>query len=231
MIPAENRSAVLSRRPFLQAGAAAALGLFWNRWLSAESTQKAKGKAKSVILIFNSGAPSHIDLWDPKPNATETVRGQFKPIATNVNGVQISELQPRLAKQADRYAIVRTVHHTHTQHNSGMHWSIVGRPYPIDSTLIHPSRADCPSFGTLVGWLAQREGQNTAVPPYVITPFPHCDSTVYITPGQFGGCLGVRYDPFVLDADPNAADFRVRDLGVDKSLSPDRLRERLGLYD
>ena len=71
-----------------------------------------------------------------------------------------------------------------------MHWSIVGRPYRVDSTLINPSRADYPSFGTLVGWLARRDGYAGGVPPYVITPFPHCDSTVYITPGQFGGCLG-----------------------------------------
>jgi hypothetical protein len=102
MPPAADRPAVFSRRPFLQASAAAALGLFWNRWLMAESSQKAKGKAKSVILIFNSGAPSHIDLWDPKPNAAETVRGPYKPIQTNVNSIQISQLLPRLAKQADR---------------------------------------------------------------------------------------------------------------------------------
>ena len=60
-----------------------------------------------------------------------------------------------------------------------------------------------------MGWLAQRDGYSGHVPPYVITPYPHCDSTVYLTPGQYGGCLGVRYDPFVLDADPNAKDFRL----------------------
>jgi hypothetical protein len=203
-----NRPVLISRRPLLKAGAAAALGLFWNQWLRAESTQNAKGKARSVILIFNSGAPSHIDLWDPKPNAPETIRGPYQPIQTNVNGVQISQMLPLLAKHADRYAIVRTVHHTHTQHNSGMHWSIVGKPYKIDSTLINPSRNDYPSFGTLVGWLAQQEERTSAVPPYVITPYPHCDSTVYVTPGQYGGCLGAKYDPFVLNADPNAANFQ-----------------------
>jgi hypothetical protein len=182
-------------------------------------------------MIFNCGGPSHIDLWDPKPEATDTVRGPFRPIDTSVSGIQISDLLPKLAQRADKLAIVRSVHHTHGGHNAGMYWSIVGRPYKKDDTLINPGPGDYPSFGTLVGWLAQRDGYSGAVPPYVITPYPHCDSTVYITPGQFGGCLGVRYDPFVLDADPNAADFRVRDLGLDKSLSPDRLRERLGLYD
>lgn len=218
----------LSRRPFLQASAAAALGLFWNDWLRAESTQRAKSKARSVILIFNSGAPSHIDLWDPKPNASDTVRGPYKPIQTNVNGIQISSLLPRLAKQADHYAIVRTVHHRQTQHNSGMHWSIVGRPYRIDDTLINPSRSDYPSFGTLIGWLAQQEGTVSAVPPYVITPFPHCDSTVYITPGQYGGCLGARFDPYVLNADPNARDFQPS-FGGKEILPPARLDGRRGL--
>ena len=67
----------------------------------------------------------------------------------------------------------------HSSHNAGMYWSIVGRPYRMDSTLINPSRTDYPSVGTLVGWLAQRDGYSGAVPPYVITPEPHCDSTVY----------------------------------------------------
>ncbi len=102
-------------------------------------------------------------------------------------------------------------------------------PYRVDSTLIHPSRTDQPGVGTLVGWLAQRDGFSRGVPPYVITPFPHCDSKVYITPGQYGGCLGARYDPFVLDDDPNAANFKVRNLALDASLTVDRLQDRLGL--
>jgi hypothetical protein len=182
-----------------------------------------------VILIFNCGGPSHLDLWDPKPDATDTVRGPFQPISTNVAGIQVSELLPRLARHIDKLAIVRSVHHSHSSHNAGMHWSIVGRPYRKDSTLINPSATDYPSFGTLVGWLAQRDGYSGAVPPYVITPFPHCDSTVYVTPGQFGGCLGIRFDPFVVDADPSADDFRVRNLSLDDTLTPQRLQSRLAL--
>ncbi len=187
------------------------------------------GKAKSVILIFNCGAPSHLDLFDPKPLATDTVRGEFATIETAVPGMQFTELIPDLAQRAGKLAVVRTVHHTHGGHNSGMAWSIVGRPYKMDSTLINPAPSDYPSFGTLVGWLAQRDGYSGSVPPYVITPYPHCDSTVYITPGQYGGCLGVRYDPFVLDADPNAADFKVRNLGLVDGLTRDRFEERQSL--
>ena len=191
----------------------------------------AAAKAKSVILIFNCGAPSHIDLWDPKPDAGETVRGDFATISTAVPGIHVTELLPELAKRTDKLAILRSLHHTHSSHNAGMHWSIVGRPYRVDSTLIHPAATDEPSFGTLVGWLAQRDGYSAGVPPYVITPEPHCDSRVYITPGQFGGCLGVRYDPFVVGGDPNAADFSVRDLKLASELSNERLATRGSLVE
>ena len=185
--------------------------------------------AKSVILIFNCGAPSHLDLWDMKPLAAAEVRGLFQPVQTNVPGIEISELLPGLAQRMDRLSIVRSVHHSHGGHNSGMHWSTVGRPYRIDSTLINPGPADLPCFGTLVGWLAQRDGYSAGVPPYVITPFPHCDSRKYLTPGQFGGCLGSRFDPFVLDADPGAKDFRVPGLKLDPAMDRQRLSSRLEL--
>jgi hypothetical protein len=226
---AQSPERFASRRLFLghTAGVIGALASSWGR-LSAAQPQ-ASGKAHSVILIFNCGAPSHIDLWDPKPDAPAAVRGEFQPIATNVAGIQVSELLPRLAARSDKLAIVRSVHHTHSSHNAGMQWSIVGRPYRVDSTLINPSPTDYPSFGTLVGWLAQRDGYSGAVPPYVITPEPHCDSRVYVTPGQFGGCLGVRYDPFVLQADPNADDFRVRNLRLNEELTEQRLKQRTEL--
>jgi hypothetical protein len=223
--------AELSRRQFLHSGALGALGLFWADWLraAAAGAPGRRARARSVILIFNAGAPSHLDLWDMKPEAPDNVRGPFRPVATNVPGVRVSELLPHLARRADRYAIVRTVHHHHTQHNSGMYWSIVGRPYRLDSTLINPSRTDYPSFGTLVGWLARRDGYGGALPPYVITPAPHCDSLAYITPGQFGSCLGACYDPLVLNADPNAPGFRVPNLTPPPDVPAPRLGARRAL--
>lgn len=220
----------VSRRAWLQ-GSAAGFGSLALLNRGAGQAAPVQGKARSVILIFNCGAPSHLDLFDPKPQATDTVRGPFATIDTAVPGLQVTELIPELAQRAARLAVVRTVHHTHGGHNSGMQWSIVGRPYRMDSTLINPAPSDYPSFGTLVGWLAQRDGYSGSVPPYVITPYPHCDSTVYITPGQFGGCLGVRYDPFVLDADPNAANFKVRNLGLTEGLSRERFDERFALQE
>ena len=188
-------------------------------------------KAKSVILIFNCGAPSHTDLWDMKPLAPAEIRGEFRPIATSVAGIEISELLPRLATRMKDLSIIRSVHHHHGGHNSGMYWSTVGKPYRIDSTLINPSRADIPCFGTLVSWLAQRDGYTGGVPPYVITPFPHCDSTKYLTPGQFGGCLGSRFDPFVLNADPAAKGFQVPGLRLDTAMDSERLASRKLLLD
>jgi hypothetical protein len=220
----------VSRRAALQVGSLGlgAVASFWADWLQAATAPAAvpPGKAKSVILIFNCGAPSHIDLWDCKPDAPDSVRGPFRPIATNVSGIQVSELLPRMAKRADKLAIIRTVHHSHGSHNSGMYWSIVGRPYPIDNTLINPSRSDYPSLGTLIGWLAQRDGYTGSLPPYVITPAPHCDSPVYITPGQYGGFLGPKYDPLVVNSDPNAAGFKVPNLGLNSAVTSGRLNER-----
>ncbi len=220
----------LNRRSFLAAGALGGLGAFWSRLRSAEAaTPRRGGKAKAVILIFNCGGPSHVDLWDPKPEASDDTRGTFRPLATNVDGMRFTEILPRMAKRADRLAVLRSVHHTHTSHNSAMYWSIVGQPYRVDSTLINPSRADLPSVGTLVGWLAQRDGYAGPLPPYVITPAPHCDSTQYITPGQLGGCLGPQNDPFVLNSDPNAAGFKVPDIGLVDGLTAPRLEERRSL--
>jgi hypothetical protein len=226
----------VTRRHILRAGSCGLLGLGLGQFgglasLASSVGQSGPGKAKSVILIFNGGAPSHLDLWDPKPDAPAEIRGVFSAIKTNVPGIHITELLPRMARRMDKVAIVRSVYHEHGQHNAGMYWATAGRPFRIDSTLINPSRSDLPSFGTLVGWLAQRDGFSGAVPPYVITPFPTCDSTAYITPGQLGGCLGPRFDPFVLDADPNAAGFTVRNMSLDAHLTAARLAERRTLLE
>ncbi|MBI3410564.1 MAG: DUF1501 domain-containing protein [Planctomycetes bacterium] len=230
-----SNSGIPSRRQFLKTAGLGALSMFWrDLQFAAANEARPESRARSVILIFNCGAPSHIDLWDMKPDAPDNVRGPLRSIATNVPGIRISELMPHLAGHADKLAIVRSVHHRHTQHNSGMYWSIVGRPYRLDSTLINPTRSDVPSFGTLVGWLAQRDGYSSPLPPYVITPLPHCDSFAYITPGQFGSCLGARYDPFVLNADPNGLDFRVPNIGLAPEVTSQRLdarRSLLGQFD
>ncbi len=224
----------ISRRTAMQLASAGigATSLLSADVLSAAAITPARtATAKSVILIFNCGAPSHIDLWDPKPQAPDSIRGPYQPIETNMPGIYVSNLLPQLAKHADKLAIVRSLYHTHSQHNSGMHWSTVGKPYRINSTLINPSRSDFPCFGTLTGWLAQRAGYRSQLPPYVITPEPHCDSMLYLTPGQFGSCLGSKYDPLVLNSDPNDAKFRVPDMGLVDGISAQRQQLRTDLLN
>ncbi|HZK82811.1 MAG TPA: DUF1501 domain-containing protein, partial [Humisphaera sp.] len=216
-----------SRRTVLAGmGCAAWTGLL-SRWSWGDIAPAArKATAKNVILIFNCGAPSHIDIWDPKPSAPEGIRGPFRPIQTSVSGLEVSELIPDLAKRMHQLALLRTVSHGHSQHNAGMYWSIVGRPYPIDSTLINPGNTEYPCFGTLVNWLAQRDGLTAGgLPPYVITPKPSSDGP-YITPGQYGACLGKKCDPFVLNADPNLADFEIHDLQTPDGITPGRVQSR-----
>jgi len=217
-----------SRRQFMPSALGLA-GLLTNLSTAAATQSPTKAKAKSVILIFNCGGPSHIDLWDPKPDAADNIRGEFSTISTKVPGIFVSDVIPDLAARMDKLAIVRSLYHTQASHNAGMYYSITGYPYRQDSTLINPSATDYPSVGTLVGWLAQRDGYSGSLPPYVITPYPHCDSLQYITPGQYGGCLGVKHDPLVLDADPNAADFRVRNLALEGDLNSTRIDDRLSL--
>lgn len=105
-----------TRRGFMLASGIAAGGAFggWQRAFAAiQGVRPAPAKARSVIMIFNCGAPSHLDLWDPKPHAPDDVRGIFRPIDTRIPGLFVSELIPDLAARIDRLAVVRTVHHRH----------------------------------------------------------------------------------------------------------------------
>ena len=212
-----------TRRGWLKS-APALLTAWWPGNARSAATARGTG-AKRVVCIFNSGAPSHIDLFDPKPDAPEDIRGIFKPIDTAVPGMRFTELLPGLAPRARQLSLIRTLHHRHSSHNAGMTWSITGRPYRVDSTLVNPGPTDNPSLGTLVGWLAAREGA-TAVPPYVITPHPHCDSFAYLSPGQFGGCLGRSFDPLVVGEDPSKPGFRLKVLEPAEGLDSDRIDDR-----
>lgn len=194
----------LDRRRFLGSATLACAG--WvaglqNRFASGKSNPRAR--AKRVVMVFHCGGPSQLDLWDPKPNAPKEIRGPFSTISTSIPGLRFSELLPQLALEANQLAWIPTVNHRHTQHNSGMYWTLTGRPYRLDSTLIHPGPTDHPSLGTLINHLTQNEPKAPGTASYVITPFPSCDSYVYLTPGQFGGSLGRQADPFVLNLDPS----------------------------
>ena len=155
------------------------------------------GKAKACIVVFNYGGPSHLDLWDLKPDAPAEIRGEFKPVATNVPGVSICEHLPRLAKIADRYAIVRSVTHNDNDHAIGAYLALTGYSHPKHLTLgIEPPATplDMPALGSVV---AKLRPATKPVFPYValgdLRHFGNNDSL-----GATAGCLGATYEPFTL---------------------------------
>jgi hypothetical protein len=192
----------LHRREMLRIGGLAFPGLLWGDWLRAHAAAKPDrarraGKAKACILIFNYGGPSHLDLWDLKPDAPKEIRGEFKPAATRVPGIAITEHLPKLARLADRYAIVRSVNHRDNDHAIGAYLALTGYSHPKNAILgIEPPATpqDMPSVGSLVSRLRPSE---RPVFSYVtlgdLRHFGNNDSM-----GQNAGCLGKAYDPFVV---------------------------------
>src|SRR6185437_1093120 len=168
------------------------------------STPTTTARARSVILLFLSGGPAHQDMWDLKPDAPEEIRGTFRPIATNVAGIAISEHMPRMARLADKYAIVRSVHHQQSNHPAAAYWMMIGSPIQRPSTEAGAmSRLDRPHPGSA---LAKVLGPTANVPPFVMLPEamqPNGPERA----GQFAGFLGAAYDPYRINSDPNLPDF------------------------
>jgi hypothetical protein len=182
------------------------------------------GRAKSCILVYLFGGPSHLDIWDLKPEAPDGVRGEFKPIETSVPGVRITEHLPRLAKLADRLTIVRSMTHGDPSHGSASHTMLTGRR-PRALGEVGPTPDDFPSFGAVVSRL--RPPKKT-VPPFVALPWVISTST-NVVPGQGGGILGHGMDPFQVEAPPATYDFSPPDLKLDPTLDARRLEARRNL--
>ena len=119
------------RRDFLKAGALVGAGLGLSDYLSLAKAGSVAGKAKAAVYVRLAGGPSHMDTFDMKPDAPDTHRGEFKEISTNVPGIRISEHLPKLARCADKYAILRGVSHTLAAHRLGAEYLMTGnRPLP-----------------------------------------------------------------------------------------------------
>src|SRR5262245_8645114 len=129
-----------TRRQLLQVGGIAALGLGLPELLQA----RAAGSEKSCIFVVQYGGASHIDSFDPRPDAPEGIRGPYKPIATSVPGVRVGELLPRLARLANRYLLVRSMTHGNGGHDGGMHVCMTGHSAPTPDT---------PYFGSVMAKL------------------------------------------------------------------------------
>ncbi|HWB14423.1 MAG TPA: DUF1501 domain-containing protein, partial [Pirellulales bacterium] len=152
-----------TRRTFLQAGSLGALGLALPDLLAARSdSAAAPARAKSCILLFATGGPAQQETFDPKPDANEGYRGEFKPIATSVPGVQICELLPRMAQQAHLYAIVRSTWHGSDTHGVGVHYNLSGLKHaPRAQGEPQNSRLDPPSIS---GVMRQLRGDRNGLP-------------------------------------------------------------------
>src|SRR5262245_29611013 len=150
----------VSRRDFIRIGALTYFGLTLPQLLRMEAAQaEREAPAKSVILLWMDGGPPQHDTWDPKPDAPEGVRGEFKPIATNVPGLQVSELLPRMAKLMDRVTLVRTMSHNEGAHERAAHKVLTG--WTPNPSLVYPS----------MGSVASKElGPVGALPPYIAIP-------------------------------------------------------------
>jgi hypothetical protein len=188
---------------------------------SALSARPAR-KPKSVILVFLTGAPSHIDMFDPKPEAPDEIRGAFQPIATRVPGLTVCEHLPRLAARADKYALVRSLSHRENNHLVATHHLLTGHPQPGGFFDKVASRDDWPSYSSGLSYLQPR---NDGMPSGVNLPTFLMEGPL-TWPGQHAGFLGPRHDPWQVTQDPNAADFRMDGLRLDPRIDVDRLGDR-----
>jgi hypothetical protein len=192
----------LTRRDFLHAGSLAYLGLSLPAARAAEARGAGGGGDMNCILLFLVGGPSQLDTWDMKPDAPEEIRGPFRPIDTNVPGLQISEVFPRMARMMDRVALVRSVYHTAAAvHDTGHQMMQTGR--------LFTGGIEHPHYGCTQ---AKLRGPKAEVPPHVLLPRPIGATGGNMPHGQSAGYLGKTFDPFVLNADPNDKAFKVPDL-------------------
>ncbi len=205
----------VSRRDFLKAGTLGFLGLNLTSYLRYAQAAAASGKTvdKSGIFIYLGGGQTHLDTWDLKPDAPEGIRGEFKPTKTNIPGMEICEHLPQMAKQADKYVIVRSVAHNLAAHAPGQMFLRTGnRPLPS---------LQYPGYGSVV---TKEYEALPGLPPYVALPVASTNGGA-----ETAGYLGVAYNPFTVSDDPNRPNFSVRALALPKGLSMERIEARRSL--
>ncbi len=216
----------MNRRSFVQLGVAgmASLGLADVLRAKEQSVSTAgNGKKTSAILIWLDGGPSHLDLYDLKPLAPLEVRGLWSPIRTNVPGIEITELFPKQAQVADKFSIVRSLHHDTGDHFAGGHRMLTTKNMGVSGA---NNKGKFPSIGSIV---ARERGPNRrGMPAYISVPTA---SSIGLSPGYFGGnWLGAHLDPFQTGGDPNKPDFKVNNLNLAPGMTVGRLDDRRALH-
>lgn len=206
----------LARREALQAGAIGLLGLGVNHLSGLHSLASAgepqvagrEQTAKNCIFIFLSGGLAQHESFDMKPQASEEVRGEFRPIATATPGVQICEHLPMLAARSQQWALCRSLTHSSNEHSAGHHIMLTGRSQlPRGFQPNAPSRSDAPSIAAVGGRaLAEMElASATSLPPAAVLPELLVHNSGRVIPGQHAGEMGPAFDPWMIEASPFAA--------------------------
>src|ERR1700730_398017 len=230
-----------TRRELLRAGSIGMFGLNLANFLAMQKTARAASKlegarglgaAKSVIMIFLQGGPSHIDIWDPKPDAPANIRGEFKPLPTKIPGTHIGEHMPMMAQALSKATLIRSMSYTPNglfNHTAAIYQMLTG--YPPDRVspsgqLEPPNSADFPTAGSHVSKL---KPPKEPVLPFVELPRPLQESGV-IGKGGAAGFLGKAYDPYRLYQDPAKA-VKLEDLSLRKEIPPERLKDRFELLN
>jgi uncharacterized protein (DUF1501 family) len=228
-----------TRRELLRAGSLGILGLNLAQFFAWQKSARASakfagargfGSARSVIFVFLQGGPSHLDIWDPKPDAPANIRGEFKPIKTKIPGTHISETMPMMAQTLDKCTLIRSMSYTPNglfNHTAAIYQMLTG--YPPDRVspsgqLEPPSPADFPTAGSHVSKMKPPE---EPVLPFVELPRPLQESGI-IGKGGAAGFLGKAYDPYRLYQDP-ARPIQLEDLALRKDVPPERLKDRFEL--
>ena len=205
-----------ARRDFVRAGSLGFLGMHLGHFLRAQAAAPprqdvAAPKAKSCILLWLEGGPAQMDTWDPKSNSA------FRPISTNVAGIQVAELLPQLAKRMDKLALVRSMSSFGDDHPQAVHYAATGH--------LHNPAMQFPSLGSIVG---KELGSANGMPPYVIAP--RWESGRQYQDYFRSAFLGPDYDPMLIP-DPSKENFEVADLSLPKSLSEAAVENRRSFLD
>jgi Protein of unknown function (DUF1501) len=221
-----------TRREVLRVGAVSLGGLSLPQLLhageepSAGDRNRSRPKARSVVILYLSGGPSQLDMWDMKPDAPLEIRGTFQPITTRVPGIRICEHMPRMAQVADKFAIIRSMSHGEAEHLRAGYWVMTGAP--LQRPVVQASgmrREDRPHAGAVLSRFLKGP---TTIPPFVM--IPEFISPVGVPrPGQHGGFLGAENDPYLVHSDANLSDYSPGDLTLPRGLSRSRLAQRRSL--
>jgi hypothetical protein len=212
----------LGRRAAIKVGGLGLLGLTMPGLLRAiEQPQKIKPRATSVIFLFQWGGPSHVDMFDMKPDAPEGIRGPHRPVASKADGIQVSEKLPKTAQVMDKVTLIRSMTHTMKNHNSAGYYALTGHAPPSDDQRLRDSLDLFPGYASVVDKFAPIKSEM----PTAIS-FPHVIADGSVTPGQHASFLGKNHDPLLVLQDPNSPSFALPELNLPDGVTFERMQAR-----